>query len=314
MKNILIVGVVVIILGVIGYFFLQNNKATVDVAQKEAKETPTQEVVTPAPTPQPPAQEEVPVATETRGPETVLGSSVEDRDITAHHYGTGKKEVLFVGDIHGGYSWNTSLVAYELMAYLEKNPTAIPENVTVTVIPVLNPDGLMKVAGKTEGFTAKDIPTDQTKTITGRFNAHTVDLNRNFDCDWSAKGTWQKQEVSGGERVFSEPESQAMRDYVTKSKPAAVVVWYSSAGGVYASNCHNGVLPETTTLVDLYAKASGYPGHESFDYYEITGDMVNWLAKVGIPGISVLLTNHTDTEWNKNQKGIEAILKHYGAQ
>ncbi len=314
MKNILIVGVVVIILGVIGFFFLQNNKATVDVAQEEVKGTPKQEATTPTPTPQPPAQEEAPAAEGTRGPETKIGSSVENRDITAYHYGTGKKEVLFVGGIHGGYSWNTTLVAYELMAYLDKNPTAIPANVTVTVIPVLNPDGLTKVAGKIEGFTAKDIPTDQTKTIAGRFNAHTVDLNRNFDCDWNAKGTWQKQEVSGGARAFSEPESQAMRDYVTTNKPAAVVVWYSSAGGVYASNCHNGVLSETATLVDLYAKASGYPGYESFNYYEITGDMVNWLAKVGTPGISVLLTNHTDIEWSKNQKGIEAILKHYGAQ
>jgi hypothetical protein len=172
----------------------------------------------------------------------------------------------------------------------------------------------MKVAGKTEGFSLADIPTNQAETVVGRFNAHTVDLNRNFDCDWNAKGTWQNKEVSGGARVFSEPESQAMRDYVTNKKPAAVVVWYSSAGGVYASNCHNGVLPETKTLVDLYATASGYPGYESFDYYEVTGDMVNWLAKIGVPGISVLLTDHTDTEWSKNQKGIDAILKEYGSQ
>jgi len=28
----------------------------------------------------------------------------------------------------------------------------------------------------------------------------------------------------------------------------------------------------------------------------------------------VLLTNHTDTEWTKNQKGIEAVLKYYSTK
>ncbi len=307
MKNLLIIGAVVVVLGVIGYFLFIGNKTSVDVTPEPVAEVPNEGAPTPAPSA---PSTTVPTPVE-RGPETVLGSSVEERDITAYHYGTGDVEVLFVGGIHGGYSWNTALVAYELMDYLEKTPSAVPSNVTVTVIPVLNPDGLVKVAGKIEGLRAQDFPTDQTKTVTGRFNAHSVDLNRNFDCDWNAKGTWQDKEVSGGARAFSEPESQAIREYVTTEKPAAVIVWYSSAGGVYASNCHNGVLPETKTLVDLYAKASGYPGYESFDYYEITGDMVNWLSKMGIPGISVLLTNHTNTEWEKNLKGIEAILAHY---
>jgi hypothetical protein len=89
-------------------------------------------------------------------------------------------------------------------------------------------------------------------------------------------------------------------------------VWYSSAGGVFASNCHNGILPETLTLTNTFAKASGYPAYNDFNFYEITGDMVNWLAKEEIPAISVLLTNHTDTEWTKNKAGIEAVLKQYG--
>ena len=90
--------------------------------------------------------------------------------------------------------------------------------------------------------------------------------------------------------------------------------WYSSAGGVYASSCHNGVSAETNTLTQKYASASGYPAYQSFDFYVTTGDMVNWLAKINIPAISVLLTNHTDTEWTKNQKGIESLLKYYSTK
>jgi glucan phosphorylase len=117
--------------------------------------------------------------------------------------------------------------------------------------------------------------------------------------------------VSGGSSVFSEPESTALKNYVAKSSPVAVVVWYSSAGGVFASNCHNGVSNETNAITKKYADASLYKAYQEFNFYKITGDMVNWLAKINIPAISVLLTNHTDTEWTKNQKGVEALLKHY---
>lgn len=244
---------------------------------------------------------------------TVIGRSVEGRDIVAYHYGAGTTtELLFIGGIHGGYEWNTVLVAQELANYLKANPTAIPENVKVTVIPVMNPDGLNKVVGTSTGnFSSSDVPSSQTTVVSGRFNGNNVDLNRNFDCDWQTTGKWQNVTVSGGGAAFSEPESIAIKNYVEANDPTAVVVWYSAAGGVFASNCHNGVSAETEALTNTYAKASGYSAHQSFDFYSTTGDMTNWLAKIGTPTISILLTNHTDTEWTKNKAGVEAVLKYY---
>lgn len=239
-----------------------------------------------------------------------IGRSSKDNPIMAYSYGEGDKEVIFVGGIHGGYSWNTSLVSYELMDYLEKNKESLPSNVKVTVIPALNPDGLSLVAGTSSMFLASAVDTELAKKIDGRLNGNGVDLNRNFDCDWQSEGTWQSRTVSGGAEAFSEPEAAAFRDYVAANKPAAVVVWYASAGGVFASSCHNDVLSETKELTNLYAKESGYRAFEEFDFYEITGDMVNWLAKENIPAISVLLTNHTDTEWTKNRAGIDATIKY----
>jgi hypothetical protein len=197
------------------------------------------------------------------------------------------------------------------MDYLGENPEVVPSNVKVTVIPVLNPDGLNKVAGTAGRFTKADISTTQSVLVSGRFNANSVDLSRNFDCNWKSTGVWQTTPVSGGSKVFSEPESRAIQGYVAVHKPDAVVVWYSAAGGVYASSCGNGVSAETKALTDLYAKASGYPAHQSFDFYETTGDMVNWLAKNNIPAVSVLLSTHTDVEWDKNKRGIDALLQSY---
>lgn len=251
-----------------------------------------------------------PTAT-TDGSKTVLGASVSGNQITAYHFGNGAKELLFVGGIHGGYEWNTTLLAYELMDYLKANPSVIPSGIKITVIPVMNPDGLKKVTGSPERFLAKDVSKDESILASGRFNANNVDLSRNFDCDWKSTGVWQTKAVSGGSAVFSEPESKAIKSYVEKKAPAAVVVWYSAAGGVFASNCAGSAPYETAVITKAFATASGYPSYDSFDYYATTGDMVNWLAKKNIPAISVLLTNHTDTEWVKNKLGVEALIKYY---
>jgi len=89
-------------------------------------------------------------------------------------------------------------------------------------------------------------------------------------------------------------------------------VWYSAGGGVYSSSCHNGIMPETKKITNTFAKASGYKPYETFDIYATTGDMVNWLAKKNIPAISVILTDHTNTEYNKNLAGIQALIKSLG--
>jgi hypothetical protein len=296
MKKTIIIGVVVVLLILGVYYFINSSKSVVvDMNQNVA--TTTIDNIT---------------GTSTENKlETVIGKSFNGNDITAYHYGTGETNLLFVGGIHGGYEWNTAAVAYKAMDYLAASSSTIPANVRVTVIPVLNPDGLSKVVGSTGRFELSAVPATEAETIPGRFNGNTVDLNRNFDCDWQAEGKWQNKTVSGGTAAFSEPEALALKNYVETLKPEAVVVWYSAAGGVFSSSCHNGVLPETKTLTNTFAKASGYPAYEEFNFYEITGDMVNWLAKEKIPAISVLLTNHKDLEWSKNQAGIQALLKYY---
>lgn len=296
MKKLFIILILIIIVGFGWYFLPKEGPADVE----------------PTPPPPPSTTDTTPSpAMEDKEGMSVIGKSVEGRDIAAYIYGTGDTKVLFIGGIHGGYSWNTALVAYELMDYLEKNPAAIPAKVQVTVIPVANPDGLSKVVATSGPFVKSDVKASQAVQVSGRYNAHTVDLNRNFDCDWQPTAKWQSRTVSGGSAAFSEPESLAIKNYIEAKNPAAVVVWYSAAGGVFSSSCSNGILPETTILTNLFAKASGYPAHESFDFYETTGDMANWLAKNNIPAISVLLTDHTNTEWTKNEKGVKAVLNHY---
>ena len=241
----------------------------------------------------------------------IIGKSIEGRNLEAYTYGTGTKELLFVGGIHGGYEWNSVLLAYQFMDYLEKNPEAIPKNLKITVIPSANPDGVYSVTGKEGRFTAADVSTDQQVLEAGRFNADKVDLNRNFDCKWQPKSTWQSKTVSAGSKAFSEPEAAALRDFILKDKPVGVIFWHSQANAVYASECKFGILPETLKMVDIYAEASGYQAIKTFDAYETTGDAEGWLASINIPAITVELKTHDVIEWEKNLTGSEALIKYF---
>ncbi|MEM9336904.1 MAG: M14 family metallopeptidase [Patescibacteria group bacterium] len=225
-------------------------------------------------------------------PVTTIGESAGGEDIVAYHFGEGGKEVLFVGGVHSGFAPNTVAVAENLIEELESGSIDLPEDVRVTIVPNLNPDAPRAV-----------------NTLAGRLNENGVDLNRNFDCEWQEEGVWQTQAVSGGEEPFSEPEAAALRELVDDNDFDAVVVYYAAAGGVFASNCRGGVLPDTATLTGLYAEAAGYTAFEEFDFYDITGDMVNWLASEEIAAISVLLSDHQNDEWAKNKAGIEAVLE-----
>ncbi len=241
----------------------------------------------------------------------VIGESVEGRAIEAVSYGTGDTHLLFVGGIHGGYEWNSVLLAYEAMDYLEATPEAVPNDLTITIIPSANPDGVFKIVGKEGRFVASDVSAVESETIPGRFNANNVDLNRNFDCKWKSESMWRGKVVSAGSTAFSEPEARAIRDVVLATKPSAVIFWHSQANAVYASECEVGILPGTRTLMNTYASAAGYPSVDIFDSYEITGDAEGWLASIGIPAITVELSTHETIEWEKNLAGMKALFTTY---
>lgn len=260
------------------------------------------------PHPEPPV-----VKVETKAPAVkveTIGVSIEGRKIQVYSYGTGKTHLAFIGGIHGGYEWNSVLLSYQLMDYLAANPDVIPSNITILVVPSANPDGIYKVTGKEGRFTSGDVTTDKVVLASARFNANGVDLNRNFDCKWQPKSTWQNKTVSAGTAPFSEPEAQAIQKFVHDYTPSAVVLWHSQANSVYASQCESGILPETLVIMNAYAKASGYAAIKAFDAYATTGAAEDWLSSINIPSITVELKTHETTEWERNLAGVKALIEY----
>jgi hypothetical protein len=137
-----------------------------------------------------------------------------------------------------------------------------------------------------------------------------VDLNRNWDCNWQPVATWGDRLVSAGAAPFSEPESQALRDFFLAQQPAVVLFWHSAANGVYASGCGSLHRP-ARRLAELYGQASGYPVYDTFNAYPISGDAGDWLASQGIASISVELTTHQALDWRQNLAGVIALLAHF---
>lgn len=131
-------------------------------------------------------------------PETIaIGTSVEGRPITAIRRGDPDgRPVLVIGVIHGD-EW----AGLEIVERLESLP--VPDGVDLYLVDSMNPDG---VAHNT------------------RHNANGVDLNRNFPYNWgpiAEPGNWEY----AGQSPASEPETQAMVEFISELQPD-IVIWY----------------------------------------------------------------------------------------
>jgi predicted deacylase len=186
-------------------------------------------------------------------------------------------------------------LAEEIIDRLHADPTVIPADLTVHIIPNLNPDGYALPPSASD--------------FDRRMNANGVDLNRNFNCRWSPNSSWRSAAVSGGTAAFSEPEAAALRDYVQVIQPVAAAFWHSRANAVYTSECGAGVLPLTDDVMNAYAAAADYTAAGLWTAYTVTGDVEGWLASIGIPAVTVELETRNDPETDRNWAGLLAMLQ-----
>ncbi len=261
----------------------------------------------PAPLPASPAPQN-------RGRPFLIGHSVEGRPITGRRFGTGDRHILVYGGIHGGYEWNTVLLAKRLIAHYTQNPDALPPAVTLSVIPCANPDGLSRILrhtppGQAAPHTNPRLSPPQSEP--GRFNAREVDLNRNWDHRWQPTSYWGTQEVNAGSRPFSEPETRALRDYILAEQPSAVIAYHSAAGLLTYGGRRTG-WPPAQNLAQAYADASGYrlpSGTAPAFPYPITGSAAGYCRTQGIPHLTVELTGRFEPEVPRNLRALQAVIQ-----
>jgi len=132
-----------------------------------------------------------------------LGSSVEGRPIVAWHFGEGGETTLFIGVVHGNEPGGKPLLQH-LCWFLRAHPEIL-EDKTVVVIPVANPDGLARGT---------------------RYNAHNIDINRNFPTGNWAKNRRKKDKTRG---PASEPETMAIMKALREFRPSKIITVHSAA-------------------------------------------------------------------------------------
>ena len=218
----------------------------------------------------------------------VIGHSAGGLPLTVERFGSGDRVLLLIGGIHGGWEANTVTLMEQLIDHFRNTPEDVLSGLTILIIPVANPDGL------TYGKIAR-----------GRFNADGVDLNRNWSCEWSRDAFWRQDRVNPGVTAFSEPESVALANFMLQVRPAAALFYHSAANGVFAGNC--GGDHGSAAMAAVLGKAADYGYDAPFTAYPVTGVASNWADGQGIPAADVELQTSTDSEYERNLRGIMAL-------
>ncbi len=223
----------------------------------------------------------------------IIGYSEEGRPLNLYTFGSGEHQRMIVADLHGGDEWNTLSLANQLIKYLNQSPEVIPDDVTLYILPSLNPDG--------EG---------RSHDKYGRLNANGVDLNRNFPvnwlADWDRGGCWNYLPTSGGTAPGSEAETQALMNFISSHAIEALISYHSAALGIFPGGDpwdeHSIWLAENIAQVSTYH----YPPLDFGCTY--SGTLPDYAVAQGIAAVDIELTNHFDTDFDMNLNILQVLL------
>ena len=269
---------------------LTPSKAPSITPQPSATASPLPPTITPLP----PTSTSIPPSStpEIQQPQ-VIGSSVAGRPLEVFQFGIGPVKKMIVAGIHGGYESNTIELADELIDYLDNYPEIVPPDQTLYILRALNPDGL----ARSKGFG-------------GRANENNVDINRNFPSKWQAEwpraGCWDYIPITGGKAAASEPETRALMSFIQAHDIQALISYHSAALGIFPG----GQPPDagSLSLAEALAAVSDYPYPPIDAGCVYTGQFVDWASDQGIPAVDIELTNHQDSDFEKNLAILSVFL------
>lgn len=237
-----------------------------------------------------------------------IGYSVEGRPLERYTIGSGERDIILIGGIHGGSEWNTVVLVRQLVDHYYSNFHEIPADFTIHFIPLMNPDGLYRVTG---GKAIHETDFSAVDSSRGRFNGRWVDLNRNWDNNWQPVSNWKFGEVDAGTAPFSEPETAAVRDFVFEHDPELVIFYHCAANGIWYGGRGDPDAP-AAGIARIYSDVSGYrlpePGGPGLVSYRITGAASGYWYKQGIPSITVELETAYLSEFDRNLSALSAVL------
>ncbi len=229
------------------------------------------------------------------------GTTLENRKIYALKISDNvsqdedEPEVLFLG-CHHAREWISVEVPFFLAKYLLENYAAnvdvrrLVNQSEVWIVPLVNPDGLE--------YTIHYYRYWRKNRRLNADGSYGVDINRNYGYAWgydnSGSSPTPTSDIYRGSAPFSEPETQAIRDFVRQKNFKAMITYHSYS--------------------QLILYPWGYtktPSDKDKILSEIAADMSRLMQQVngrvyeyGPAGASLYLTNGDTTDWTFGTSGI----------
>jgi predicted deacylase len=227
----------------------------------------------------------------------VMGRSVQGREIAMYLFRGNGPSVLVIGGIHGNEQTSVD-VARGLLELLRQRPE-LTQGRTVAIIPNTNPDGY---------------------AINSRFNAHKIDLNRNFPAKnfKSQRGPTTTRGAGagaggrgGGVTPLSEPESRIIYDAIERLQPRLLISVHSIDRG---RECNNYDGP-AETIARIMSQHNGYRVTDTIGY-PTPGSLGSYAGiDRQIPMITLELPRPLDgaPAWEQNRDALLAAIEKAGA-
>ena len=184
-----------------------------------------------------------------------LTESIMERGIPIITLGEGEKQIFYIGAHHGAERITAAVLVKfvaEFCAHVKRgsavcgmNPEYIMKTRTLYIIPMLNPDGVDISANGVPNdslFHSRLVKMNGSDNFTHwQSNARGVDLNHNYDANFSAyKAIEQSLGIYGGcaskysgEAPESEPETGALCNYLRFNKPSALMTLHTQGREIY---------------------------------------------------------------------------------
>jgi len=234
-----------------------------------------------------------------------LGQSVEGRNLYAlqitDNPGLAENEpgVLFLG-CHHAREWISVEVPLLLAQHLVKNYSLDPDiknlvnQSEIWIVPLVNPDGL-----EFSIYYYRYWRKNRRNLGNGLFG---VDLNRNYSFQWGLDNVGSSPDPSSaiyrGPAPFSEPETQAIRNFMDSHPTIKALVTYHSFGQVILYPW--GYTEEPPPQEELLSSLAWSMSKKIAEVYGNEYDF-------GQAGLSLYLTNGDTTDWALGVYGIPAF-------
>ncbi len=210
-----------------------------------------------------------------------IGNSLEGKNIYCAHIGTGKMQLMYNASHHANEWITTPLVMKFMEEYLiaiydggfifDYSARPLYFKTQLSVVPMVNPDGVDLVAGVTRGDALNDAQQIAAAypeipfTSGWKANIRGVDLNLNYPAQWErakeikfAQGFVEPAPRDYvGPSPLSEPESIAMERF-TRQNNFLLTISYHTQGEVIYWRFDEYLPPRSREIGEAFAQASGY--------------------------------------------------------